>query len=69
MRAQDIIFQAQSGRPDLAAMNAGLQGKLRLAAALAVYPHSSGVRFSARHLVQLARRAPRELARDIAVTN
>jgi hypothetical protein len=54
-----IIAQAKAGRPDLAAINAGVAGRLRLAAFVAKYPHSSGCRYTARELVSLARHAAR----------
>lgn len=61
MNQQQIIAQARCGRPDLAAANAGVAGRLRLAAYVARFPHSCGNRFSVRELVRIARRAMREV--------
>lgn len=62
MNQRQIIAMAREGRPELAAQNAGIAGRLRLAAYVAKYPHSSGVKFSVRELVTDARRAAREAA-------
>lgn len=59
MNQRKIIAMARDGRPDLAAINAGLAGRPRLAAYVARFPHSSGHQFSARELVERAIRAAR----------
>ena len=62
MNYLNILQQAKSGRPDLAAQNAGVRGSLRLAALCAQYKHSSGHKYSVRELVSLARWQQRSLA-------
>ena len=57
MNMKQIIEQARKGRPALAAMNAA--GRLRLAAYIARFPHLSGVSFTVRECVRIARRAAR----------
>lgn len=59
MNQRQIIAMAREGRPDLAAINAGLVGRPRLAAYVARFPHSSGSFFPARELVRDAIRAAR----------
>jgi hypothetical protein len=59
MNMKQILEQARKGRPDLAAMNAGVQGRIRLAAYVARFPHSSGAFFTARECVRIAQRAAR----------
>ena len=59
MNQQKIIAMAREGRPDLAAINAGLAGRPRLAAYVAKFPHLSGERLPARMLVADALRAAR----------
>lgn len=59
MNQRQIIAMAREGRPDLAAVNAGLAGRPRLAAYVARFPHSSGSFFSVRRLVASAIRAAR----------
>lgn len=59
MNQLQIITLAREGRPDLAAINAGLLGRPRLAAYVAKFPHLSGETFSARTLVADALRAAR----------
>ena len=59
MNQRQIIDMARKGRPDLAAINAGLVGRPRLAAYVARFPHSSGVFFPVRNLVADAIRAAR----------
>lgn len=59
MKQLQIIALARAGRPDLAAINAGLIGRPRLAAYVSKFPHSSGERFTARSLVADALRAAR----------
>ena len=59
MNQLQIIAMASEGRPDLAAINAGLLGHPRLAAYVARFPHSSGALFPARELVADALRAAR----------
>lgn len=54
MHQHEIIRQAQRGRPELAAINAGCAGRPRLAAFVARYPHSSGHVFPVRELVASA---------------
>lgn len=56
---REIIEMAAEGRPELAAVNAGLVGRPRLAAYVAKFPHSSGHRFTVRQLVRYAVRAER----------
>lgn len=59
MNQRQIIALAKSGRPDLAAINAGLYGRPRLAAYVARWPHSDGKRYTVRQLVTSALRAAR----------
>ena len=59
MNQLKIIAMARAGRPDLAAINAGLIGRPRLAAYIARFPHSSGTLFTVRELVADALRAAR----------
>lgn len=54
-----IIEQARNGRPDLAAINAGLLNRPKLAAYISMFPHESGYKFSCRTLVESAIRAER----------
>lgn len=59
MNQRQIIAMAREGRPDLAAINAGLAGRPRLAAYVARFPHASGSFFQVRELVAAAIRADR----------
>ena len=59
MKYTDIVNQAKAGRPDLAAMNAGIRNSVRLAAYCARFHHSSGQKYSVRSLVYLARHIAR----------
>ena len=59
MNQLQIIAMASEGRPDLAAINAGLLGRPRLAAYVARFPHLSGTLFTVRDLVADALRAAR----------
>ena len=54
-----ILSMAKSGRPDLAAINAGMLGRIRLAAYVARFPHESGTMFTVRDLVTRAMHAHR----------
>ena len=59
MNQIQIIALAREGRPDLAAINAGIMGRPRLAAYVAKFTHSSGTLFTVRELVAKALRAAR----------
>lgn len=59
MNQMQIIALAREGRPDAAAINAGLAGRPRLAAYVARFPHLSGTWFTVRELVADALRAAR----------
>ena len=54
MDMKQIIHQAKSGRPDLAAFNAGTQGRYALALYCAKFPHSNGERLTNLRAVRLA---------------